>query len=125
MSDPSTSYLFLAVFLGVAIVFPLVPIGLAKLWGVTFTPAKPGAEKNATYECGVVAEGASHVQFKSQYYLYGIIFLIFDVEAVFLIPVAVAFLDLPLGGVLAMAFFILLLVEGLAWAWTKGLLAWK
>jgi len=124
MSPPST-YLFLSIFLVVAIVFPLVPIGLAKLWSHTFTPAKPGHEKQSSYECGVVPVGSTRIQFKSQYYLYGIIFLIFDVEAVFLIPLAVAFLDLSLGAVLAVAVFILLLLEGLAWAWTKGVLKWQ
>ena len=124
MNSPS-SYLFLVLFLAVAIAFPLVPIGLAKLWSICFTPAKPGDEKQSSYECGVLPVGSSHIQFKSQYYLYGIIFLIFDVEAVFLIPIAVAFLDLPLGAVLAVAVFILLFLEGLAWAWSKGVLKWQ
>lgn len=123
--NTSYTYLFLTVFLVVALAFPLVPIGLAKLWSRLFTPAKPGYEKHSTYECGVVPVGSPHIQFKSQYYLYGIIFLIFDVEAVFLIPIAVAFLHLPLGAVLAVAVFILLLLEGLAWAWSKGVLTWK
>lgn len=124
MIDPSP-YLFLAVFLGIAIAFPLIPIGLAYAWGRAFTPAKPGKEKNAAYECGIEETGTARVQFKSQYYLYGIIFLIFDVEAAFLIPIAVAFLDLPLAAVLAAFVFVLLLLEGLAWAWAKGILDWK
>ncbi len=123
MSDTSP-YLFLTVFLGIAIAFPLVPIGVAYLWSRTFTPAKPGAEKNAAYECGIESTGSARIQFKSQYYLYGIIFLIFDVEAVFLIPIAVAFLDLSVGAAVATLVFILLLVEGLAWAWSKGALNW-
>jgi NADH-quinone oxidoreductase subunit A len=65
------------------------------------------------------------VQFKSEYYLYGIIFLIFDVEAIFLLPFAVAFKGLSFGACLAMLIFILLLVEGLAWSWARGVLAWK
>ncbi len=123
--DTSSTYLFLAVLLAVAVVFPLVPIGLAKLWSRTFTPSKPGYDKQSSYECGILSVGSTRIQFKSQYYLYGIIFLIFDVEAVFLIPVAVAFLHLPLGAVLAVAVFILLLLEGLAWAWAKGVLTWQ
>lgn len=119
------SYLFLTIFLGVAIAFPLVPIGLARVWSWSFTPAKPSAEKNASYECGIAATGTARVQFKSQYYLYGIIFLIFDVEAVFLLPVAVVFLDLPIGAVIGMLVFMLLLLEGLAWAWVKGVLTWN
>ena len=58
------------------------------------------------------------------YYLYGIIFLIFDVETIFLLPFAVAFTGLPVGAFLAMMLFLLLLVEGLVWAWKKGVLAW-
>lgn len=124
MSEPSP-YLFLAVFLAVAIVFPLIPILLSRVWAWKYTPPKPGAEKNATYECGIDATGTARVQFKSQYYIYGIIFLIFDVEAVFLLPVAVAFLELPVAAVLAALVFVLLLLEGLAWAWLKGVLTWK
>ena len=124
MIDPS-SYLFLSIFLGIAIVFPLIPIAAARAWGWKFTPGKPGAEKNATYECGIEATGSARIQFKSQYYLYGIIFLVFDVEAVFLLPVAVVFLDLPIGAVIGMLVFMLLLLEGLAWAWMKGVLVWK
>jgi NADH:ubiquinone oxidoreductase subunit 3 (subunit A) len=103
----------------------LVPIGLAHLWARCFTPSKPGPLKNAAYECGIESKGRAHIQFKSQYYVYGLIFLIFDVEAIFLIPIAVAFLDLPLGAVLAAALFILLLLESLAWCWMKGHLTWK
>jgi NADH:ubiquinone oxidoreductase subunit 3 (subunit A) len=65
------------------------------------------------------------IRFKAEYYLYGILFLIFDVETVFLLPFAVAFTGLSVGAFLAMMVFILLLVEGLAWAWMKGLLKWR
>jgi NADH-quinone oxidoreductase subunit A len=64
------------------------------------------------------------MQFHSAYYLYAIIFLIFDVEAVFLLPFAVAFSGLPAAACGAMLVFVLLLVEGLAWAWAKGVLTW-
>ena len=118
-------YLFLTVFLVIAIVFPLVPLALARLWAWKFAPAKPGQDKNANYECGLESKGDAWVQFRSEYYLYGIIFLIFDVEAIFLLPFAVAFLDLSFGAFMAMMVFLLLLVEGLAWAWMKGVLTWK
>jgi NADH-quinone oxidoreductase subunit A len=118
-------YLFITVFLIVAVVFALVPLGLARLWAKKFSPAKPGAEKNAVYECGLESSGSTAIRFKSEYYLYGIIFLIFDVEVLFLIPFAVAFLKLPVGAFIAMLVFILLLAEGLAWAWMKGVLSWK
>ena len=61
----------------------------------------------------------------SQYYLYAIIFLIFDVEAVFLVPFAVAFTGLPVGAFIAILVFLLLLIEGLVWAWGKGCLQWQ
>jgi len=118
-------YSFLAVFLLVAVGFALLPLGLARLWARKFSPAKPGPQKNAIYECGLEAKGEAPVQFKSEYYLYAIIFLVFDVEVLFLLPFAVAFLELPFGASIAMLIFVLLVVEGLAWAWMKGILDWK
>jgi len=118
-------YLFVSVFLVVALLFALAPLALAWLWAKWISPQKPGEYKNATYECGLESTGATGLQFKSHYYLYGIIFLIFDVETVFLMPFAVAFTGLPVGAFVAMLVFILLLAEGLAWAWAKGILTWK
>jgi NADH-quinone oxidoreductase subunit A len=118
-------YLFLAVFLFVAVVFPLVPLALARLWARQFSPPKPGSSKNAAYECGLESKGDAWIQFRSEYYLYGIVFLIFDVEAIFLFPFAVAFTNLSFGAFAAMMIFLLLLAEGLVWAWRKGVLVWK
>lgn len=125
-ANPSTyhPYLFLAVFALIAMVFPLIPLFLARLWAKQFSPAKPGTIKNATYECGLESKGDAHIQYKAAYYLYAIIFLIFDVETVFLLPFAVSFTSLSIGGFVAMMIFLLLLVEGLAWAWVKGILKW-
>jgi NADH-quinone oxidoreductase subunit A len=117
-------YLFIAVFCGVAVSFPLMPLGLAWLWRRFFQPPKPGAIKNATYECGVESLGEAQVQFQSNYYLYCVIFLIFDVEAIFLVPFAVAFTSLSVGAFVAILVFLLLLMEGLVWAWGKGCLDW-
>ena len=108
-----------------AILFALVPLGLARLWSRKFSPLKPGPDKNATYECGLESKGDAWVQFKSEYYLYAIVFLIFDVETIFLLPFAVAFAGLPAGAFVAMMIFLLLLIEGLIWAWKKGVLTWK
>lgn len=108
-----------------AAAFALAPLALAKLWAVKFSPAKPGDQKQATYECGLESKGDAFVHFKSHYYLYGIIFLIFDVETVFLLPFAVAFTGLSVGAFIAIMIFVLLLVEGLAWAWLKGVLTWE
>lgn len=117
-------YFFLAIFCGVALVFPLAPLALAWMWRRFFQHAKPGPAKNATYECGIEAIGEARVQFQSQYYLYCIIFLVFDVEAIFLVPFAVAFTGLPVGAFIAILVFMLLLLEGLVWAWSKGCLSW-
>ena len=65
------------------------------------------------------------MQFKAEYYLYAIIFLIFDVETIFVLPFAVAFGGLSVGAFVAMMVFLLLLAEGLFWAWRKGVLTWK
>lgn len=117
-------YFFIVIFAGVALVFPLMPLALAWMWRKFFQPAKPGVAKNATYECGIESIGDAQIQFRSQYYLYAIIFLIFDVEAIFLVPFAVAFTGLPVGAFVALLVFLLLLIEGLVWAWGKGCLTW-
>ena len=118
-------YVFIVLFGGVAVIFPLLPLALAWLWRHFFQPPKPGLQKNATYECGIESLGEAQVQFRSQYYLYCIIFLIFDVEAIFLVPFAVSFSGLPLGAFLAILVFLFLLIEGLVWAWSKGCLEWE
>lgn len=105
-------YLVIVVFLVAATAFAVAPLGLAWLWAKTVSPRKPGPDKNAIYECGLESKGDAWIQFRSEYYLYGIIFLIFDVETIFLLPFAVAFTGLPVGAFLAMVVFLLLLVEG-------------
>ena len=125
MSSTGDSYLPVVVLFVAAVGFALAPLALAWLWAKTFAPAKPGQDKNATYECGLESKGDAWVQFKAEYYLYAIIFLIFDVETIFLLPFAVAFRGLGVGAFIAMMVFLLLLVEGLAWAWQKGVLTWK
>jgi NADH:ubiquinone oxidoreductase subunit 3 (subunit A) len=117
-------HLRLLVFLVVAVVFPLIPLLLARLWFARFNPPKPSLEKNRPYECGVVPIGAAAPPFKPQYYLYGLVFLVFDVEAAFLLPFAAAFLQLSAGACIAVLVFLLLIFEGLVWAWWKGLLRW-
>src|SRR5258708_22948102 len=123
-TEPAGDYLTLLLLFGGAVAFALGPILLARLWARKFSPPKPGQDKNAIYECGLESKGDAWVQFRSEYYLYAIIFLIFDVETIFLLPFAVAFTSLPVGAFLAMIVFLLLLVEGLVWAWRKGILTW-
>src|SRR3989441_10807404 len=118
-------YLLILVLLLGAVAFALAPLALAWLWAKKFSPRKPGPDKNAIYECGLESTGDAWIQFRSEYYLYAIIFLIFDVETIFLLPCAVSFTGLSAGAFIAMLVFLLLLVEGLAWAWQKGVLSWE
>ena len=125
MSADNGSYLPVFVLLIAAVGFAVAPLALAWLWAKKFSPKKPGKDKNATYECGLESKGDAWIQFKSEYYLYAIIFLIFDVETIFLLPFAVAFTGLSAIAFIEMMVFIFLLVAGLVWAWQKGVLNWK
>ena len=125
MADNGNPYLFILVLLAGTLVFALTPLAVAWLWAKKYSPQKPGHDKNAIYECGLESKGDAWVHFRSEYYLYAIVFLIFDVETIFLLPFAVAFPVLPVGAFVAMLVFLLLLVEGLVWAWQKGVLTWR
>lgn len=118
-------YAFLLVLLGCSVLFALTPLGLAWVWSRFFATRKPGPEKSSIYECGLASKGDAWIPFRAEYYLYGILFLVFDVEVIFLLPFAVAFSGLPTGALVAMLVFVLLLFEGLVWAWAKGILDWK
>ena len=120
----SNPYFSLVILFFAALGFGLAPLGLVWLWAKIFSPPKPNKVKNAIYECGLESKGDAWQQFHSAYYLYAIIFLIFDVESVFLLPFAVAFTGLSAAACAAMLVFVLLLIEGLAWAWAKGVLTW-
>ena len=110
--------LILSIF---AFVFPTVAI----LMGVLLGPKRPDAIKNATYESGVETIGDTWVQFRAQYYLIGLIFLIFDVEVIFLFPIALAYKSMSLFGVVATITFVVILLLGLALEWRKGALEWN
>jgi NADH:ubiquinone oxidoreductase subunit 3 (subunit A) len=120
-----TSYLPILILMVAATLFAITPLLLARLWAHFFSPNKPGPDKNATYECGLESKGDAWIQFKSEYYLYAIIFLIFDVETIFLLPFAVAFTGLGVGAFVSLMVFLFLLVSGLVWAWKKGVLTWR
>lgn len=107
-----------------AVAFGGTPLAVAWLWAKFVSPHKPGPQKNATYECGLESVNDGWMGFGASYYLYAIVFLIFDVEAVFLLPFAAAFTGLSAGACIAMLLFLLLLVEGLIWACRKGVLTW-
>lgn len=113
-------WLYIGIFLIVGLLVPAAAIILAWL----LSPKKPNPIKLSTYECGVETVGENWVQFKAQYYIFALVFLIFDVETVFLFPWAVALGKLPLFAVLEGILFILILVAGLAYTWRKGMLEW-
>ena len=104
-----------------AVGFACAPLILSAI----LAPKKPGDIKEAPFECGLESKGDPWVQFNVQYYLYALAFVIFDIEAVFLYPWAVAFTGLSFGAFLAMGVFILLLAESLIYLWIKGVLTWK
>src|SRR5436309_15024867 len=106
-------YLLIIVLLFGALLFALVPLALGWLWAKRFSPRKPGPDKNAIYECGLESKGDAWVRFRSGYYLYAIIFLIFDVEMIFLLSSAVAFGRLQPGAFVALMVSWLLLAEAL------------
>lgn len=118
-------YLPVLAFFVVALAVPIGSLTLARLWMLKFTPIKRGRSKNALYECGVEPLAARQGRFHSQYYLFGLLFLIFDVEAVFLFPFAVAFLELPASAYWVSMVFLLLLAESLLWAWSRGMMNWR
>ncbi len=111
---------YVAIFFIVALIFPVLPIAL----GIILGPKRPTSVKLQPYECGVETVGDSWVQFKAQYYIFALVFLVFDVELVFLYPWAVAYDLLPLYAVFEGVLFILLLMVALIYAWRKGALEW-
>ncbi|MGE5619333.1 MAG: NADH-quinone oxidoreductase subunit A [Sphingomonadaceae bacterium] len=115
------SYAPIAIFLAVAVVFPLAPVLIAKL----LAPRKPLPNKNDVYECGAEVFGPANVQFKAQFYLFALIFVIFDVEAVFLVPWAVAYRQLGLFALVEMVIFVTFLLVALVYAWRKRALEWR
>lgn len=89
------------------------------------SPKSYNPQKGEPYECGIPTRGESMAQFRVGYYLYAILFLMFDVETVFLFPWAVQMRDLGVGGIISIAVFFSILVLGLVYAWRKGALEWK
>ncbi len=119
-------YGLIGLFTFAAITFPILPLILAFL----FAPKKPNKSKLTTYECGMEFEDFPEdaqrvwVQFRVQYYIYALIFVVFDIEVVFLYPWAVAYNALGLFALVEMVIFLGILVLALAYAWRKGLLEW-
>jgi NADH-quinone oxidoreductase subunit A len=113
--------LYIGIFMLISLFIPAIAIAIAGLLG----PKKPAPIKNSTYECGIETVGETWVQFKAQYYAYALIYLVFDVETIFLYPWAVAYNLVSIYAVLEVILFILILVSGLLYAWRKGILEWQ
>jgi|TARA_Y100001934_G_scaffold36779_1_gene42418 NADH-quinone oxidoreductase subunit A len=109
---------FFAVILGIV----MVAIPLVISWLVA--PSNKTKDKLDTYECGEEAEGSAWLQFNIRFYIIALIFLIFDVEVVFLFPWAVVFKEMGLLALIEMGIFLLILIAGLAYVWVKSDLDW-
>ncbi|GIV66899.1 MAG: NADH-quinone oxidoreductase subunit A [Chloroflexota bacterium] len=114
------NWLYIGIFALVALMMPAITILIAGI----LSPKKPDPIKNSTYECGVETVGPNWTQIKIQYYVFALVFLIFDVEAVLLFPWAVAYQFLPLYAIIEGVLFLLILVIGFFYAWRKGALEW-
>jgi NADH-quinone oxidoreductase subunit A len=114
------NYVFIAVLLLGAIVFALLP--LLVVWLVA--PRKRSMSKSDTYECGLLTTGETWVRFRIQYYIYALLFVVFDIESIFLYPWAVSYAGLGRFALVEMVIFLAMLVIGLVYAWARGVLRW-
>ena len=110
--------IFVFIFIGIVLIY--LPLLIQKL----LAPNNPNPDKQATYECGEEAEGSAWLQFNIRFYIIALIFLIFDVEVVFLFPWAVVFKEMGLLALIEMGIFLLILCAGLAYVWVKSDLEW-
>ncbi len=117
----SSQYLFVGILTLVGVVLAGAPLILAKF----VAPKKPGKSKTAAYECGLESTGDPWVQFRVQYYIYALLFVIFDVEVLFLYPWALVWKQFGVVALVEMALFLAILGVGLAYAWKKGVLEWE
>jgi NADH:ubiquinone oxidoreductase subunit 3 (subunit A) len=115
-----SQWIYIGLFFIVGLLIPVGAIAAAWILG----PKKPNPIKQTTYECGIETVGDSWVQFKAQYYIFALVFLVFDVETVFLFPWAVRLGQLGLFAVVEGIIFILILIAGLVYTWRKGMLEW-
>ncbi len=115
-----TNYGFIGLLLLGAIGFALAPVLIVAV----IAPSRRSKVKLETYECGVPTTGETWIRFRIQYYIYALMFVVFDVETVFLYPWAVSYGGLGAFALVEMAVFLLILATGLAYAWAKGVLRW-
>ena len=114
------TWLYIGLFALVALLLPAVEIIAAGI----LAPKKPNPIKQSTYECGMETVGETWAQFKIQYYVFALVFLVFDVEAVLLYPWALAYSQLTLYAVVEAVIFLIILLGGLVYVWRKGALKW-
>ena len=126
LEDYFRQYGLIAIFTVIAVLVPTTMLLMSYLAGkVGLRPRNPSTVKSETYECGVETIGGRWNQFNFRYYMYAILFVIFDVEVVFLYPWATKFLKLELFALIEMAVFVLVLLVGWAYAWRKKDLEWR
>lgn len=118
-------YGYIAILAVASISVPALILLLAKVLSPKPKQPDPEGVKTDTYECGMKTIGSSWVQFNFRYYFYALLFIVFDVETVFLYPWAVKFKGLGFFGFVEMLVFIFILVIGLIYAWRKKVLEWK
>ena len=116
-----SDWLYIGIFVLISLSLPAAALVIAGVLG----PKKPSPLKNSTYECGIETVGETWVQFKAQYYIYALVYLVFDVEAIFLFPWALAYNQMTLFMVVEAVIFILILLGGLYYAIRKGVLEWQ
>ena len=113
-------YAFVGFFLAVGVIFVIFVFFISRL----VRPHHPNPDKLESYECGELPVGGAWVQYNVRYYLYALIFVIFDVEVVFLFPWAVVYRSLGFFAFIEMLIFLAILIFGLIYAWKKGALKW-
>jgi NADH-quinone oxidoreductase subunit A len=114
------NYVPIFIFMVVALAVPVVTLGVAKL----VRPAKPEAIKLMPYECGITPFDNARGRYTVRFYIVAILFVVFDVETIFLFPWAVQFKFLGLFGLIEMGIFLGILIVGYLWIWKKGALEW-
>ncbi|HWI03592.1 MAG TPA: NADH-quinone oxidoreductase subunit A [Acidimicrobiales bacterium] len=120
MSEFLRQYLTVAVFGGAAVLMVAAMLGLGKL----LRPTRPQTGKYINYECGVDPVGVGWSQSQIRYYVFALLFVMFDVEAVFIFPWAVRLEQMGVFGLVEMGIFVAILALGLLYAWRKGVLRW-
>lgn len=116
-----SAYAVVYAFVIVGVGFAAVTLGLAKV----LRPSVPYARKESTYECGIPAVGSTEVKLNIRFHLYALLFVLFDVEVLYVYPWAVTSRELGTLALVEMGVFVSILLLGLAFAWRKGALSWE